>query len=148
MKANTPVRQLLAAKPNGIHTIGPDASVFEALESMARHDIGALVVVQDEAVVGMFSERDYARKVILQGRASRETRVRDIMTPEVTSVEPSRTTGDCMHLMTDRRVRHLPVLEDGRLVGLVSIGDVVKAVMSEQAFMIEQLEGYIRGGTV
>ena len=145
MQANTPVRQLLAAKPNQIHTVAPDTSVFEALERMARHDIGALVVVQEGDVVGMFSERDYARKVILQGRASRETRVRDIMTSEVLTVEPSRTTGDCMQLMTDRRVRHLPVLEDGRLVGLVSIGDVVKAVMAEQVFMIEQLESYIRG---
>lgn len=145
MDTSTSVRQLLAGKSHEVHTVGPDATVFDALERMARHDVGALVVVQDAAIVGMLSERDYARKGILQGRASRETLVRDVMTADVLTVEPARTTGDCMKLMTDRRVRHLPVLEDGRLVGLVSIGDVVKAVMAEQAFMIEQLEGYIRG---
>lgn len=139
------VRQLILAKGNRVHTISPDATVFEALERMAMYDIGALVVMEDERVVGIFSERDYARKVVLVGRVSRETKVREIMTDEVITVSPDTTVGECMALMTGKRIRHLPVLEGGSLVGLISIGDVVKAIMSEQELMIAELESYITG---
>ncbi|WP_027891052.1 CBS domain-containing protein [Calidithermus chliarophilus] len=139
------VRQLILAKGNRVHTISPDATVFEALERMAMYDIGALVVMEDERVVGIFSERDYARKVVLVGRVSRETKVREIMTDEVITVSPDTTVGECMALMTGKRIRHLPVLEGGNLVGLISIGDVVKAIMSEQELMIAELESYITG---
>lgn len=139
------VRQLILAKGNQVHTISPEATVFEALERMAMFDIGALVVVEGERVVGIFSERDYARKVVLMGRVSRETKVREIMTDEVITVTPDTTVGECMALMTGKRIRHLPVLEEGKLAGLVSIGDVVKAIMSEQEFMIAELESYITG---
>jgi CBS domain-containing protein len=127
------VRQLLGLKGYAVHTIGPDASVFEALEAMARHDVGALVVVQDGEVVGLVSERDYARKVILRGRLSKDT--------------PSKeTVAACMSLMTDHRIRHLPVIENGQLAGIISIGDVVKTIIEDQRFTIEQLETYIHGG--
>ncbi|MER3443539.1 MAG: histidine kinase [Meiothermus sp.] len=139
------VRQLILAKGNRVHTISPDATVFEALERMAMYDIGALVVMEDERVVGIFSERDYARKVVLVGRVSRETKVREIMTDEVITVSPETTVGECMALMTGKRIRHLPVLEGENLVGLISIGDVVKAIMSEQELMIAELESYITG---
>jgi CBS domain-containing protein len=139
------VRQLILAKGNRVHTISPEATVFEALERMAMFDIGALVVVEGERVVGIFSERDYARKVVLMGRVSRETKVREIMTDEVITVSPDTTVGECMAIMTGKRIRHLPVLEEGKLAGLVSIGDVVKAIMSEQEFMIAELESYITG---
>jgi CBS domain-containing protein len=139
------VRQLILAKGNRVHTISPEATVFEALERMAMFDIGALVVVEGERVVGIFSERDYARKVVLMGRVSRETKVKEIMTDEVITVTPDTTVGECMAIMTGKRIRHLPVLEEGKLAGLVSIGDVVKAIMSEQEFMIAELESYITG---
>ncbi|RIH83049.1 CBS domain-containing protein [Calidithermus roseus] len=139
------VRQLILAKGNRVHTISPEATVFEALERMAMYDIGALVVVEGERVVGIFSERDYARKVVLVGRVSRETKVREIMTDEVITVSPDTTVGECMAIMTGKRVRHLPVMEGERLAGLISIGDVVKAIMSEQEFMIAELESYITG---
>ncbi len=139
------VRQLILAKGNRVHTISPEATVFEALERMAMFDIGALVVVEGERVVGIFSERDYARKVVLVGRVSRETKVREIMTDEVITVSPDTTVGECMAIMTGKRVRHLPVMEGEKLAGLISIGDVVKAIMSEQEFMIAELESYITG---
>ncbi|MCL4684575.1 CBS domain-containing protein [Myxococcota bacterium] len=140
------IRHLLARKGNAVQTIGPDASVFEALESMARHDIGALVVVDDEAaVIGLLSERDYARKVILYGRISRDTRVRDIMTTGVLCVTSKQTVDACMALMTRHRIRHIPVVENGQLSGIVSIGDVVSAIIENQQFTIEQLEHYITG---
>lgn len=145
MEASTTVRQLLRSKGGPLRTTFPGATVFEALEAMARHDVGALVVTEDERLVGIFSERDYARKVILRGKASRDVPVRDVMTTEVVTVAPERTVADCMALMTERRIRHLPVLEGEALLGIVSIGDVVKAVMEEQRFLIEQLENYIRG---
>ena len=146
MEANTPVRQVLSTKGSRIHSIAPDASVFDALQTMARHDVGALVVLDEGRVAGMFSERDYARKVILHGKASRDTAVRDIMSEQVVTVTPALTMEACMRLMTERRVRHLPVIDDGALIGIISIGDVVKAVMEEQRFLIDQLESYIRGG--
>lgn len=144
MEASRSVRQLLTDKGREVHTIAPGATVFEALEKMASFDIGALIVTEGERVVGIFSERDYARKVILRGKASRDTAVRDIMTSDVIDIDPAKRMEDCMRLMTEHRIRHLPVTEDGRLVGVVSIGDVVKAVMAEQRFLIEQLEDYIR----
>jgi CBS domain-containing protein len=140
------VARLLEEKGHEVWTIGPDATVFEALEVMAARHIGALVIVDDgDKPCGILSERDYARKVILLDRGSRETAVSDIMTSELLTVTTTQTTADCMGLMTDHRIRHLPVVEDNRLIGIVSIGDVVRAVIEEQRFLIEQLEGYITG---
>ncbi|MBA2668319.1 MAG: CBS domain-containing protein [Trueperaceae bacterium] len=139
------VQRVLAEKGSHVATIEPEASVFEALERMAEHDIGALVVTVDARLVGIVSERDYARKVILAGRASRDTSVRDVMSGEVVTVSTKDTVGSCMQLMTARRIRHLPVVEEGALLGIVSIGDLVKAIIADQAFEIEQLQGYIAG---
>ena len=146
MQARRTVRQLVHDKGVIVHTVSPDETVFRALELMAEHDVGALVVVEGSDVVGVFSERDYARKVILLGRGSRDLEIRKVMSGEVVTVRPEQTVADCMHLMTDNRVRHLPVVDAGRLAGIVSIGDVVKAVMSEQEFLIEQLQEYISSG--
>jgi CBS domain-containing protein len=137
------VAEVLSGKDPELHTIGPDASVLDALRVMAEHEVGALPVVDGGRLVGLISEREYARKVILLDRSSRTTPVRDIMMTRVPCVEPGRTVEECMALMTDKRVRHLPVLEGGELVGLVSIGDLVKAIIDEQQFIIEQLELYI-----
>lgn len=139
-------RDILRAKGPQVWWISPDATVFSALELMAEKNIGALVVLDGESLAGIFSERDYARKVILKGKASKETSVREIMTSEVTTVRPSQSVDECMALMTDKRVRHLPVFEGDKLVGIISIGDVVKAVISEREFTIKQLESYITGG--
>jgi CBS domain-containing protein len=139
------VGRLLEEKTSVVWTVAPDASVYEALEIMADKGIGALVVVDGDALAGIMSERDYARKIILLDRGSRETQVAEIMTADVLTVTPDQTMGECMALMTDRRIRHLPVVVDGKLAGLVSIGDVVRSVIDEQRFMIEQLEGYITG---
>lgn len=139
------VGRLLEEKSSVVWTVEPDAAVYEALEIMADKGIGALVVVEGEALAGIMSERDYARKVILLDRGSRETQVAEIMTAKVLTVSPDQTLGECMALMTDRRIRHLPVVADGKLAGLISIGDVVRAVIDEQRFMIEQLESYITG---
>jgi CBS domain-containing protein len=137
------VAEVLSGKDPELHTIGPDASVLDALRVMAEHEVGALPVVDGGRLVGLISEREYARKVILLDRSSRTTPVRDIMMTRVPCVEPGRTVEECMALMTDKRVRHLPVLEGEALVGLVSIGDLVKAIIDEQQFIIEQLELYI-----
>ncbi|PZA08452.1 MULTISPECIES: CBS domain-containing protein [unclassified Meiothermus] len=137
------VRQLLQLKGNRVFDISPQATVYEALERMAQHDVGALLVLEEGRLVGIFSERDYARKIILMGRASRETPVREVMTTDLVTVSPEATVGECMALMTERRIRHLPVMEGGRLVGVISIGDVVKAIMTEQEFLIAQLQQYI-----
>ncbi|MBL8223941.1 MAG: CBS domain-containing protein [Chromatiales bacterium] len=142
-KTTRTVEQVLARKPHRLLSVAPDASVFDALTLLARHDVGALVVIDGERLVGIFSERDYARQVVLQGKTSRETRVRDIMTPKVVCVRPDQNLHDCMVLMTDRRIRHLPVLDHKKVVGVISIGDVVKEVIAEQQLMIEQLEQYI-----
>lgn len=139
------VRQLLLAKGNKVHAISPEATVFEALERMAAHDVGALMVMKDDQLVGIFSERDYARKIILMGRISKDTRVGEVMTSDLITVTLEATVADCMNLMTDHRIRHLPVLEDGKLVGVISIGDVVKAIITQQEFMIAELESYITG---
>lgn len=140
------VAQILESKPDRtVHTIAPTATVFEAVKRMAEENVGALVVAEDGKVVGVVTERDYARKVALLARASKDTPVRDVMTADVMYVPPERTSEECMALMTENRFRHLPVLDKGRLVGLVSIGDLVKDVISEQKFIIEQLEHYIAG---
>lgn len=139
------VRHLLDVKGHDVWTIDPDATVYHALERLAEKDIGALVVTEGDALAGVFSERDYARKVALHGRASKETLVRQVMTPDVITVTPDQPIDDCMSLMTEHRIRHLPVLEAGEIVGVISIGDVVKEVIAEQEFQIEQLTNYISG---
>lgn len=139
------VRQCLQSKGGDIWSIRPEISVYEALEMMAERDIGALLVLEGEKLVGIFSERDYARKVILQGKSSRDTWVSEIMTSRVVFVRPEQTIEECMALMTEKHIRHLPVLDGERLVGVISIGDVVKAIITEQQFVIEQLEHYITG---
>ena len=141
----TLVRQLLDRKGRAIFSVEPDAPVLEAVRAMAAHQVGALLVMQGEALRGIVSERDYARKVILRGRSSADTPVRDIMTAEVLTVTPETSVQTCMQLMTDKRVRHLPVTEGGRVIGMISIGDLVKAVIADQQQHIEQLKSYIRG---
>ena len=139
------VQHIIEVKGSDVWTIDTDASVFEALEMMADKNLGALVVTHAGDLVGIMSERDYARKIILMSRDSRETRVAEIMTPDPMCVSPTDTVTNCMQVMTDNRFRHLPVLEDGQLIGVISIGDVVRAVIEEQEFLINQLESYITG---
>ncbi len=141
----TLVRQMLAAKPD-VYSVQPDATVFDALRMMAEKNIGAALVVNDGKLLGILSERDYARKMVLHGKSSRDTYVREIMTDDVVSVAPGWTCGECMALMTERHIRHLPVMEDARLVGVISIGDVVRAIVQEQQFTISTLERYIMSG--
>jgi CBS domain-containing protein len=137
------VRELLAKKGNQVWSVSPDATVYDALQLMAERNVGAVLVRSDDLLVGVVSERDYARQVILKGKASRDTPVREIMTTRVVCVSPERTIEDCMALMTEKHIRHLPVLNGDALLGVLSIGDVVKAVISEKQFLIEQLESYI-----
>lgn len=139
------VGQLLKEKGNHVWTIAPGATVFEALEIMAKHEIGSLLVMENDDVVGIFSERDYARKVILQGKHSKNIPVSEIMTAKVVCVEQHQTVNKCMLVMTDKRIRHLPVISDGKLAGVISIGDVVKSVIAEQEMMINHLSDYIYG---
>jgi CBS domain-containing protein len=139
----TMVRQLIEGKTRTLHSVEPEAPVLEAIRQMAEHHIGALLVMKGSELKGIISERDYARKVILHGRSSAETRVGEIMSTPVISVSPQQSVQDCMKLMTERRVRHLPVLEASRVIGIISIGDLVKAVIEEQQQTIEQLESYI-----
>jgi signal-transduction protein with cAMP-binding, CBS, and nucleotidyltransferase domain len=142
------VQELLAAKSADIWSISPKAKVFDALKLMSEKSIGALMVMADKSkVAGIITERDYARKVILLGKSSKETAVEDIMTPasQMYMVKPSNTVEECMVLMTGKHIRHLPVCEEGRFVGLVSIGDVVKSIISEKEQLIEQLSNYIAG---
>ena len=141
----TSVRQLLGHKGNVVHTISANTSVLEALRVMAEHDVGALVVLDDGEVIGVVSERDYARKVILKGKASVDTPVSQIMSGVVFSVTSKASVDECMTLMTEHRVRHLPVIENGQLSGIISIGDVVKAIIGRQQHEIEELEQYITG---
>ena len=141
----TTVRQILQEKESKLWTIRPDLTVFEALKIMADNNIGALLVLVDNKLVGIFTERDYARKVILQGKSSKETAVKEIMISKVIYVTPDQSVEECMALMTDKRLRHLPVLDQGELVGIISIGDVVKTIISDQEFTIQQLEKYITG---
>jgi len=140
------VRQLLRTKGNEIWSVAPQATVYEALQVMSEKDVGALLVLDKGNLVGIFSERDYARKLILKGRFSKDTTVTELMTHEVLYVEPQSTIEDCMALMTAKRIRHLPVLEKERLIGIVTIGDVVKQIISDQEFTIQQLGTYITGG--
>ena len=139
------VTQLLRTKGQQVLSVSPDMPVFEALGVMADKNVGALLVVEGERLVGVFPERDYARKVILKGKSSKDTPVQEIMSSHVLYVRPEQTIEDCMALMTDKRVRHLPVMEEGPVVGVISIGDVVKAIIAEQEFIIEQLQNYITG---
>jgi len=142
---NTAHRILASKKDATVFTIGPEATVYDAVKLMAEKGIGGLLVTEGERIAGIVTERDYARKIILMGRSSKETRVRDIMTAKVLYVRPDQTSEECMAIMTQSRVRHLPVLDGDKLVGLLSIGDLVKDIISEQRFTIEQLEHYIRG---
>ena len=139
------VQQLLDHKPKGVYSIGPDEPVLAAIRRMAEHHIGALLVMSGDKLVGIVSERDYARKVVLLGRSSTETPVRAIMTGKVFTVSPHEDAHDCMRLMTDRRIRHLPVVSGERVVGVLSIGDLVRAVIEEQERTIADLETYIHG---
>ncbi|MCK6554996.1 CBS domain-containing protein [Candidatus Binatia bacterium] len=140
------VRDILNAKGGKVWSVSPDLTVFDTLRLMADHNIGAVLVVEFERPVGMFSERDYARQVVLKGKTSKDTPVSEVMSTQVVFVRPTQKLEECMALMTDKRVRHLPVLEDERVIGVVSIGDVVKAVISEKEFIIEQLATYITSG--
>jgi len=140
----TTVRELLVNKPGRVVTTTPETSVYDALATMAQHDIGALPVLEDGRLVGVLSERDYARGVVLRGRSSREMSVGELMTPAVV-VEREHSIEHCMTLMTEKRVRHLPVVEKESLVGIVTIGDVVKEIIGHQALVIDELEHYIRG---
>lgn len=137
------VSQLLQGKGGSVLSVTPETSVYEALKLMADKNVGALLVMSGDALRGIMSERDYARKVILLGKSSHELAVRDIMSDKVVSVTPKQTVDDCMGLMTGRRIRHLPVIDSGRVVGVLSIGDLVKAVIEEQQQTIQQLESYI-----
>jgi CBS domain-containing protein len=139
------VYQLLQVKGNKICSVTPDITVYDALKVMDENNVGALLVLEGGALVGIFSERDYARKVALKGKTSRDTPVREVMTEKVNCVAPSQSVQECMAMMTDKHIRHLPVMENSQLAGVISIGDVVKAIISEQEFTIEQLESYITG---
>jgi len=137
------LKQLLEAKSGNVYSITPDARVFDALKLMADKSVGALIVLEGGRIAGVISERDYARKVILHGKSSHDLQVRDIMTAKVITVHPGQTVEECMALMTEKRIRHLPVTEGERLIGVLSIGDLVKEVIAEQRQTIEQLESYI-----
>jgi CBS domain-containing protein len=138
------VRQLLEAKGDRVFSVAPASPVYDALLIMAENRIGALVVLEGEHLVGIFSERDYAREVVLKGKTSRTTPVRDIMSTSVITVSPDHMVDDCMNLMSGKRIRHLPVLENGKVVGVLSIGDLVKETIAYQQFLIKQLESYIQ----
>ena len=143
------VRDVLQKKGNDIWSVAPDTPVYKALQLMSAKNCGAVLVLDSETLVGILSERDYARKVILKGKSSKNTPVEEIMSQRVVCIQPDNTIDECMALMTDKRVRHLPVLKgEDSLVGLISIGDVVKEVISEQEFIIHQLENYIKGSPV
>ncbi|MBS1142038.1 MAG: hypothetical protein H6R13_3491 [Proteobacteria bacterium] len=138
------LKQLLAGRNRPLAVVAPSDTVYHALTVMAQHEVGALLVLDGEQLVGIFSERDYARKIILQGKTSKETLVREIMSDRVAYVTPNSTLDECMALMTEKRFRHLPVLDDaGGVVGMISIGDLVKETISDQKFLIAQLEHYI-----
>ncbi len=142
----TTVRQILdSKKKNQIISVSPDDVVLDALTKMASSDVSAVLVLENERLVGIFTERDYARKLVLQGRASKDTRIGDLMTQNLLTISPSQTVDDVMSLMTENRFRHLPVVERGQLIGIVTIGDAVKAVIDEQKQTIDQLAGYISG---
>ena len=139
------VANIIRIKGGGVLAVSPRATVYEALEMMAAKNVGAVIVTDGERLVGIFSERDYARKVVLQGKSSRKTPVAEVMTGKVYFVKPESTAEDCMQLMTDHHIRHLPVMENDKLVGVISIGDVVKSLLTDREFRIQQLENYITG---
>ena len=139
------VKDILGAKGSKVYSISPDATVYEALKRMAKKNVGSMLVFEGKDLVGMISERDYSRKTILKGRLSKDTAVREIMTTTVVSVHPDDDIEECMELFTDKWVRHLPVIEKGKVVGIVSIGDVVKSIIDYKEFIIEELENYIKG---
>ncbi len=141
----TTVRDILKAKGNDVFTIAPAASVYAALQLLAEKNIGALPVVQSDRIIGIFSERDYARNVVLKGKFSKDTAVQDVMTKEVITVTPDDNLEHCMGLMTEKHIRHLPVIDGQRLTGIISIGDIVKMIIADQKYMIGILEGYIVG---
>ena len=141
----TKVQQLLDEKGHEVWSADPDDTVFDAIQKMASKDVGALVVMEDDKPVGIFTERHYAREVILKGKSSPKTPVRDVMTTSVICARPEQKVEECMAVMTEKRVRHLPVLHNKRLVGIISIGDLVKSIIADQKFTIEQLEHYIHG---
>jgi CBS domain-containing protein len=138
----TTIRQILSRKPE-VFSVDPDATVFDALRQMEEKNVGALLVMKGGRLLGIFSERDYARRMVLHGRGSKDTAVREVMTSDVFVIRPDVTSGECMVHMTDRHVRHLPVVEGGQVVGVISIGDVVRAVIEDLRFTINQLESYI-----
>ena len=138
------VHQLLKEKGSRVLTTTPDSTIYSALLIMAEMEIGALVVMEGDRIAGIFSERDYARNVILKGRSSKETPVKEIMISKVITISPTDTVEDCMNLMTDKHIRHLPVVSEGKLVGLLSIGDIVKETIAHQQFLIGELEKYIK----
>ncbi len=137
------VKQLLQGKGHDVWSLGPEDSVYDAIELMANKEVGALVVTDGDSLVGVLSERDYARKVVLQGKSSKGTKIKEIMTSRVAYARPEQTVEECMALMTDKRIRHLPVMDGDELLGVISIGDLVKAIIEEQQHVIEQLEQYI-----
>jgi CBS domain-containing protein len=139
------VRSVLKAKGGAVWSVLPETSVYDALLSMAEKDLGALIVVAEGRLVGVFSERDYARKIILHGKSSKDTIVREVMTSPVVTVTPEQNVQECMTIMTRHRIRHLPVLDGDRLEGVISIGDLVNSIISAQAETIHQLSGYIAG---
>lgn len=139
------VQDILNEKGNDVYSVGPEVTIFEAVQQMADRRVGALLVMDNDKPIGIVTERDYARKVALEGRSSRQALVREIMSTRVLCVNPQRTIEDCMALMTDKRARHLPVVDHKQVVGLISIGDLVKAVIAEQKFVIDQLHDYITG---
>ena len=141
----TKISQLLLNKGNQIWSIEPKTTIFEALEIMSEKEIGALLVMEEEKLVGIFSERDYARKVILKGKSSKNTPVGELMTKKVFYIDPQKTISDCMAMMTTKRIRHVPVIEDEKVIGIVTIGDVVNQIITEQEVTIHHLENYITG---
>jgi len=146
MTVNATISEILQNKPVAVWSIGPDATVFEAIQLMADKNIGALPVMEDGKLVGVVSERDYTRKVAIKGKQSRETKVREIVSSPVISVTPDQSVEDCMRIMTDHRVRHLPVLDGEKMLGIVSIGDLVNWIITAQSAAIQQLQTYISGG--
>ena len=141
----TTIKQLLDEKGHRVFSVRPDDTVYDAIRKMAEENVGSLLVMEGATIVGLLTERNYARNVALKGRTSPTTPVRDIMETNILYVQPDRSVEECMAIMTDRRVRHLPVIDEDRLVGIVSIGDLVKSIISDQKFIIDQLEHFIRG---
>jgi CBS domain-containing protein len=141
----TIIKQVLGATRHKVLSIAPDDNVYNAIKLMADNNVGSLIVLENEELVGIITERDYSRKVILKGKSSPKTQVREIMSTHVICVHPDETVRECMAIMTDKRIRHLPVIEDDEVIGVVSIGDLVKSIISDQKFVIEQLEHYIAG---